>query len=647
MFKKVIFFLLFFLIFYSFSLAQDNDSLFYFTRDSTFYIEENLTDKICSLFTTNQLFSSEYIENSIYRSLGDLLKTNRAVDITRYGPYGQPEYATIWGSSSRQFLIYQDGISFFQQAIYLPQTGDFDLFTIPLEDIDNIRIIDSPVANILGRGVGLGGLRLKSKEYKTEVPFSRINFERGPYGYRKTQIDFGRNFGQKIGLYFTYGRKRSDGYVVNSNFKSLYLTGNLFFKMKENWKTRLKVFHYENRAGNPLPYNPWISLKTKGDRWILDLNSDYFFENNALLKIEVFYSSNKAKSYKGGYFLDREKKGDEYYLRGSYDFKWNRKNQARLEGFLSTEQFKIKALKKTVKEGYLSYLHLLELPHRFNTFFFFRLTRNSDSGSRGQEFDWNLSGVGGVSYQPNKELTLFSTFSRAFANPTLHDQYLKRNSYSVHSDSTYFSYQEYYSPFLGTEALTSGNVGFSWLKKEFKLRSSLFYSLNQDNLEWTFSKIVDPVYPYTYIRYQYSPQNRERKLLGLSLNFDYKFSPNFENGFSYAYKRARSEDDFSIPYIPEHSFFSCFQYSNEYLKKKLGIKIKLEQEYLSKRYLADYNEAQVPFVLLFNSKISLRFLDFRFYYVIENMTNEVYRTRGDFNMPGRTMWFGFNWNFYD
>jgi outer membrane receptor protein involved in Fe transport len=129
--------------------------------------------------------------------------------------------------------------------------------------------------------------------------------------------------------------------------------------------------------------------------------------------------------------------------------------------------------------------------------------------------------------------------------------------------------------------------------------------------------------------------------------FDYKFSPDFQSGFSYAYKWTRTEDDYKIPCVPAHSFFSYFQFSKEYIKKRYEIKLRLEQEYLSRRYLADYNQDEVPFVLLFNSRITLRFIDFRFYYVIENITNEAYRTRGDYDMPGRTLWFGFSWNFYD
>lgn len=638
--KKIIFILFHLLIISQLCRAQAPDSLQPVITEDSVFVEESLTDKVCSLFTTNYLISSEDIENSICRSLGDILKINRAIDVTGYGSYGQPQYATLWGSTSRQFLVYQDDISFFQQALYVPQTGDLDLFTVPLENIESIQIIDNPVASILGQGIGLGGLRLKSKGLKTELPFSRINYERGPYGYRRSQIDFGRDINSKTSFYFTYGRKKSDGDVVNSDFKSLYLTAALDYRLRENWKAELKAYHYENRAGNPLPYDLTTALRIRNDRWILDLSSDYRFENNSLLKVETFYSHNSAESYMGGYFLDRKKEEEEYYLKGSYEFNWNRKNQARLEGFLSTEKFINESVEKSIDEGYLSYLHLLELSSKLNTFLFFRLNQN-------QEFGWNLSGAGGASYQANKELNFFSTFTRSFSNPTLHDLYLRRNYLSIHADSFYFTYIEIYNTLLHTEELNSGSFGFSWIKNDFELRNSFFFSWNPDNIEWTFFRSTGLSPAYTSLSYLLYPSNRDRKLLGLSMIFDYKFSPDFQSGFSYAYKWTRTEDGYKVPCVPAHSFFSYFQYSKEYIKKRYEIKLRLEQEYLSRRYLADYNQDEAPFVLLFNSKITLRFLDFRFYYVIENITNEVYRTRGDYDMPGRTLWFGFSWNFYD
>ena len=642
MLKKIVFFIFSFFCFSSFALAQHNDSLPSPSNQlnpDTSFEEEDLTDKVCSLFTTNQVFSSEEIENSIYRSLGDILKKDRVIDVTRYGPYGQPEYATLWGGTSRQFLVYQDGISFLGQALYLPQTGDFDFFTVPLENIESIQLIDNPVANILGRDIGSGGLRIKTKEYKTEKPFSRIDFERGPYGYSKTQIDFGNKLARKIDFYFTGGWKKSDGYITNSGFESLYLTGNLLYKMKENWKIRLKALHMENRAGNPLPHDTLMTWKTKEDKTILDLNSDYRFKNNTLLKIETFFCSNLAETRLVGSFLGRAKSTNEFYLKSSYEFKWAKTVQSRVEGFSSWGDAGWDGISRILREGYISYLGVTRIFNKIDNFGFVRLTFQKG-------FHWALSTLYGVSYSPKKELTLFTNASYSLVNPTYYDFYLPRSNYSTHLDSTYFSYQESYSQFLAYENLFTIDAGFSWIKKDLKLRYSIFYSYNDNNIEWTFSKVVNQLPAYTSIRYTVYPSNRTRNLFGFGLNLDYTFSPNFETGFSYAYKRVRA-GDFSIPYVPEHSFFSYFQFSKESSKKEYGLKVRLEQEYISKRYLADYNQDQVPFVLLFNSKITLRLLDLRFYYVIENITDEVYRTRGDFNMPGRTFWFGLSWDFYD
>jgi len=640
--KKIVLFFLVFLYFSSFAQAQNDDSLLSASNQlmtDTSFEEENLTDKVCSLFTTNQIFSSEDIENSIYRSLGDILKRDRVVDITKYGPYGQPEYATLWGGTSRQFLIYQDGISFFGQALYLPQTGDFDLFTVPLENIETIQLIDNPVVNILGRDIGSGGLRIKTKEYKTEKPFSRINFERGPYGYRRTQIDFGNQLARKLDFYFTGGWKKSDGYIANSGFESLYLTGNLLYKMKENWNIRLKALHFENRTGNPLPYDTLTILKTKQDQTVLDLSSDYYFKNKSLLKFEALYRSSPSESYNGGYFLDRENRESQFALKGSYEFKWKSKGLKKVEGFLNWQNVRMNEVQKKPAEGYMSYLRLDKLLRKFDTFLFARLAFQ-------QGFHWTGTVMEGISYRPRDKLTLFLVASRSLVNPTLQDLYLKRSSHFTHLDSTYFSYQESYNQYLTYENDFTVEAGFSWLKKDFKLRNSIFYSYDYNNIEWTFSKIINQLPAYTSIRYQVYPSNRTRNLFGFGLNLDYTFSPNFQASLSYAYKRARA-GDFSIPYTPEHSFFGYFQYSYESPKKEYGLKLRLEQEYISKRYLADYNQDRVPFVLLFNSKITLRLLDLRFYYIIENITDEVYRTRGDFNMPGRTFWFGLSWDFYD
>jgi hypothetical protein len=146
------------------------------------------------------------------------------------------------------------------------------------------------------------------------------------------------------------------------------------------------------------------------------------------------------------------------------------------------------------------------------------------------------------------------------------------------------------------------------------------------------------------------PQKRETDIFGFHQSFKLMPHPHFEAYLSYAYKKSQyheSGNELRFPFVPEQSMFSFIQYRNERLKGGLGASIRLESEFLSSRYL-EYGEGQkVSDVFLLNAKIDLRFLDFHFYYIIENITDQKYRTREEFEMNGRTQWWGFYWEFFD
>ena len=79
----------------------------------------------------------------------------------------------------------------------------------------------------------------------------------------------------------------------------------------------------------------------------------------------------------------------------------------------------------------------------------------------------------------------------------------------------------------------------------------------------------------------------------------------------------------------------------------MGLKLRLETKFLSQRFLDGYQKDKEPGVAIFNGKISLRFLDFHFYYVVENITNRVYRLTEGYPMPERSLFWGFYWEFFD
>ena len=78
--------------------TQDNDSLK--------VKEKGFDEKVFELFTCGEVITSEDIDHSIVRSFGDIIKRYRAIDVTSYGVYAQPEIASFWGAPSEFPLVF-------------------------------------------------------------------------------------------------------------------------------------------------------------------------------------------------------------------------------------------------------------------------------------------------------------------------------------------------------------------------------------------------------------------------------------------------------------------------------------------------------------------------------------------------------------
>ena len=102
-----------------------------------------------------------------------------------------------------------------------------------------------------------------------------------------------------------------------------------------------------------------------------------------------------------------------------------------------------------------------------------------------------------------------------------------------------------------------------------------------------------------------------------------------------------------LPFSPDHSLFAYLQFEDEFLKKEIGVKVRLETNLLPERFMDEYGQDREPGVAVLNGKIAFRFLDFHFQYMVRNITDKVYRSMGDYDMPGRTFWWGIYWEFFD
>jgi len=624
--KTLLFLFIFFIAFFNFGWTQREDSISNLGKpeglDSR--LGERFEDEIIDLFSSGEAISSSDIENSIVKSFGDILKRFRFIDVTSYGLYGQPEIGTIFGGTSPQLLIYIDDIPFSQKSLYFPQTGDFDLHTVPINNIDTIKVIDGSVINILGRNAGLGGLVVRQKDYYGGKAFSRGKFQSGPNHYRHTQIDLGRGLTSKGRFYLTGDFRKYGGTVPNSDLDSRYLTGKFTFNLEKNWEIKFNALHFHTDMGIA-EKNELIDLRKNQSDWRLNLNSSLLWRRNSRFFFGIYYSpsSQKMEQLSPLAFRKEEKKEKTFLLKAQQETIRGR-HYLFLSGYLENQIFKqeLWGSRSYWSEG-LCLADLFKLSHRIS--FLFSL--------RGDKFgDRNiiLSSLAGLSLGLGKDLILFTTLSKSSKSPTLHDLYLL-----LSWSSEFPSLDRWKIPNLKDEDVLQANCGIKLTKTKYQIKGSLIALRIENDIVWE---------PGRY------PVNRDRKAFGGYLSFNLTPHPNFEAYLSYAYKNSKyktGDNKYFVPFIPKHSSYFHLQYKNEFLKKEMESKVRLEGEYLSERYLEYGEKDLVPSVFILNSKISLRFLDFHFYYVIENITDQKYRTRGEFFMSGRAFWWGFYWNFWD
>lgn len=602
----------------SVSSAQETEE-----ADSLKVKEKRFEEKVFELFTSGAVISSEDIDNSLVKNLGDVLKGYRATDVTSYGIYAQPQMASIWGGGSQLFSVFLDNIPCGGQALYFPQIGDLDLNTFSFRNIQRMEVYDGPASSVLGDEAGLGCLNLVAKDYQGVEPYSRAAFQRGRDGYRHTMLELGRDFLNQGRFYLTSEFRKYGGKMPRTSSESMHLTGKFSFEINPSWEMSFHALHYNADTEIPQFTDALLQPENKEESdWTLDLRSKHQMGGDANLTVDLFYTPESQKLKGEGDFFPQEKKEKTVSWKATFDKKLSAHHLI-LKSFLRKNSFdEDRNPHNSVWEGYFSLADLLQLSEKLTFLLFVK-------GDKFGELDPHLSTVGGISYNPNVRLHFFGNLGLNRSYPSLHDLYLDLSYRGVRPEGP-----DRNTPRFKDKEILSFNGGARLDKRNFKVSLSAIYSRIDGNILWMEDR----------------PEKRDTDVLGFHQSMKLIPHRNLEAYLSYAYKKSRydeSDNRFALPFVPEHSLFSFMQYKNERLKRGLGATVRLEGEFLSSRYL-DYEENEkVPEVFLLHLKFDLRFLDFHFYYVIENITDQEYRTRKEFEAEGRSHWWGFYWEFFD
>lgn len=622
--KKSFLFLIFFLFFGNFC-GGFIEFVWALPDDTCEVSFKRFEQKIFEYFSLEEAISFQEVDDGISKSFGDLLKRFRLFDLVSHGLYGQLEMTNIWGS--KNLLFSEDDIPLKGEDLYIPRSNEFDLNSFPTNNIDTLKIIEGGVANIFCNRAGIGCIKIKGKDYEEGKPYSKAWFQRGSDHYRHTRIELGRGIFSLGKVYLTGEFRKYGGNLPNSDIDSRYFTCKSSFRLKNNLKLNFDALHYNTDVGIPNPDEDLISRKEQSD-WRLNLRTFFQPKENHLFTIDLFYSP-KIQKLKNIRSLKKEQKKEK-----SFSFKVSQESDFSAHHFLFTGYLGKEKLKQSsfhsAWEGYFSGADLFRVHPKVNFLMFLKYHKLEDFRKRFQA-------LGGLSYSPTFNLTLFGTAGKFYRFPSLFDLY------STSEEENYSNFEKLdelniekivQRKNLKEQSSSEFNFGAKWVKDNYKVKLGFVQTEIEDDILWIGQ----------------SPENFDREISGFYLSSSFIPHPDFSFFASYSYKDVKYKEngkEYFFPSIPISSAFSFIQYKKEFLKKEIELKLRVEGEYLSERYL-DYQELdKVSDVFIVNSKITVTLLDLHLYGVVNNITDQEYKLKGEYFMPQREILLGFFWEFWD
>jgi outer membrane cobalamin receptor len=590
------------------------------------------TDRLIRRFSLWKRVTAEDIDNSVGESVGDLLIMRGLVDVMAIGSPGQPEMAYFAGNMRGSDILI-DGVPFYPQDLYFGQAGNLDLNSVPLSDVSQVQFLPAALANLRGRGAGILGVNVVTKDFDAPEPYSKFTANRGPYGFRRTAAELGRELFSKGEFYFTAEFKNAEGYPENADYDGTSLWGKTTWNLKRGMDFRLSAYHHQVKMGLPLfPGASFKDARKTKRNW--GASGTLLLQQNihALLSFRLRYEKRNQEIKSAAYGFENKKIEETIDLTSTQTLESSGRNELKIEGSVDRRTFRTLEGKKKILGGYLAVADAYQLTSR-------ALLLLSSRVGKEEGLDVGISASGGISYSVTQGVDVFSTLGRFVGYPTLMDRFWP--PFSIGLKDTIPDYGEEGRASIKPQKSWVIDLGANVEKEYYSIGGYLFGSVLDDFIFWSN---VDTTVYYGH----YRPTNSEAKVWGANINAEFDPLDHLSSYLSYSFKQSRHSDrKTQLAHSPEHSLFGYIQFEDEFLRREIGLKLRLETNLLSARFMDEYEQQREPAVAVVNAKVTVRFLDFHFHYIVRNITDQTYRLAGPYTMPERSFWWGFYWEFFD
>ncbi len=561
--------------------------------------EDNFLEQALQSFTSEPKVDSSSLQNFIVKDFSDYLKIFRQLEILSYGPVSQAKYLRFLGIPSERIGFFYDDNSFNLQSLYIPQSGDVELQILPLENIQAVQLINNSLANLIDPGGYSAGLFLKQKDYISGEPFSKLQFDQGDKGFSRAQVELGRPlFQNRLRFYLTAGFNKYSGEADNIDQDLDNFSGKFTYDLNSNSKLVMSGYYYEGKRG-VRGFPGWeilgIRKKDKISNWSLDYYKKIV--QNKTFKLKLGYN---------------------YAFQNLKPMDWDLKNQS---GIIKAEIYPNSSSKFSWKMGAdFKYDRMKEferhtrLRGNFNIGTLWQITPNLNHLTwvnfvKTQTFKPDVTAITGFSWRPDLKWKIFITGSRNIFHPTLFDL-----DFTEHEWPGYIT--------------ITGNQNLLPVKSH-SLNGGISHTIAGSDLG-------------IFVHYEKSnsPGYNPMSVEGLNLFVIQNTLANFKFYFKI---NLQSKGPYKGQGLDLSSGYLLIAYKHSLVNKVMELSITSENEFVDNPNL---NNSLTRYFIS-NGKAGLKIKDFFIFYALENITNQTYRTFGDFNMPKRNNFWGVSWEFRD
>ena len=160
------------------------------------------------------VITKEDLEAKHITTVAEALREAQGVIVTQAGGLGGPASVYLRGFDSDSTVVLVDGVRINNPTLI---GGQADIGNLIINDIDRIEIIKGPQSGVYGANAVAGVINIITSKANKKCS-SNINFEYGSYNTKKSQVSFGKKFGN-LSAKISYSYLKSGGFSAQADIK--------------------------------------------------------------------------------------------------------------------------------------------------------------------------------------------------------------------------------------------------------------------------------------------------------------------------------------------------------------------------------------------------------------------------------------------